>query len=99
MSEQTSDNPRDHNQDDDEAAVDPQDQLAADTIAPSGTKSGGGTMAVVAATSGGKGGKEGGRTEVGPEVLRRWFDVLRGHGDLVRHVVIRVLCRRGVVSR
>ncbi|CBN74759.1 hypothetical protein Esi_0041_0099 [Ectocarpus siliculosus] len=83
VSEQTSDNPREHNHDDDEAAVDPQDQLAADTAAPSGTKSGGGTMAVAAATSGGKGGKEGGRTEIGPEVLRRWFDVLRGHGDLV----------------
>ncbi|CAN0491529.1 unnamed protein product, partial [Ectocarpus sp. 12 AP-2014] len=82
VSEYTSDNLRDHNHDDDEAAVDPQDQLATDTAAASGTKSGRGTMAVAAATSGGKGGKEGGRTEVGPEVLRRWFDVLRGHGDL-----------------
>lgn len=92
MSEQTSDNPRDHNHDDDEAAVDPQDQLAADTAAASGTKSGGGTMAAAAAaTSGGKGGKEGGRTEVGPEVLRRWFDVLRGHGDLVRRGITSVL--------
>lgn len=59
---------------------------------PAGGSHGIGTGDNVAVTttaviSGGRGGHSK-STEIGQEVLGRWFDILSGHGDLVRPTVL-----------